>query len=188
MGTSPSIDPGLGAAWGVLGLAADADRVQVTRAYRRLARVTHPDVSPNPDAAARFAAIANAYRRAIEAVQEQGDGLRRDRGIRAASRWRRRSETSPWSAGGVVWVHVSTPVAQMPLGAESTEMMLRWSRLGGARLGYSSRCIDAPIVAGPVQVQPLSDTNRLDGRDPATRSRTPAGSVWPCQRRERSDG
>ena len=43
-----SVDPGVEAAWAVLGLTADADRDQVTRAYRRLALSTHPDVSPPP--------------------------------------------------------------------------------------------------------------------------------------------
>ena len=70
------IDPGLEAALAVLGLAAGADRDQVTSAYRRLARATHPDVSPTPDAAARFAAVANAYRRAVEAPRGQETGPR----------------------------------------------------------------------------------------------------------------
>ena len=46
----------------VLGIPADSDRETVTGAYRRLARATHPDVSPNPDAAERFATVAAAYR------------------------------------------------------------------------------------------------------------------------------
>jgi hypothetical protein len=46
----------------VLGVAANSDPETVARAYRRLARATHPDVSPEPDAAQRFAAVAAAYR------------------------------------------------------------------------------------------------------------------------------
>jgi hypothetical protein len=46
----------------VLGIPADSERERVTNAYRRLARVTHPDVSPDPDAAERFAILTAAYR------------------------------------------------------------------------------------------------------------------------------
>lgn len=46
----------------VLGVSADSDRECVTNAYRRLARATHPDVSPDPDAAERFAVLSAAYR------------------------------------------------------------------------------------------------------------------------------
>jgi hypothetical protein len=53
------------AALELLGLQAGATREQITRAYRRLARVTHPDVTGATDPAAgdRFAAISDAYHR-----------------------------------------------------------------------------------------------------------------------------
>jgi hypothetical protein len=46
----------------VLGIPAGSDWGTVTRAYRRLARETHPDVSGDPDAAERFATVTAAYR------------------------------------------------------------------------------------------------------------------------------
>jgi len=46
----------------VLGIPANSGPEQVAEAYRRLARATHPDVSADPDAAARFATLAAAYR------------------------------------------------------------------------------------------------------------------------------
>src|SRR3954454_2278744 len=46
----------------VLGIPADSDHQRVTDAYRRLARMTHPDVSPDPEAAERFATLTAAYR------------------------------------------------------------------------------------------------------------------------------
>jgi curved DNA-binding protein CbpA len=46
----------------VLGIPAGSDRDTVNNAYRRLARVTHPDVSSEPDAAEQFAAVTAAYR------------------------------------------------------------------------------------------------------------------------------
>ncbi len=45
----------------LLGVASDADETQVRRAYRELARRLHPDVNKAPDAAARFAVLADAY-------------------------------------------------------------------------------------------------------------------------------
>ncbi len=44
-----------------LGVARDASTSEIRKAYRALARKHHPDVSSDPDAAARFAAIAEAY-------------------------------------------------------------------------------------------------------------------------------
>lgn len=45
-----------------LGVAPDATRDDIRRAYRRRAKNTHPDHNPNdPDAAARFQALQDAY-------------------------------------------------------------------------------------------------------------------------------
>jgi hypothetical protein len=48
-----------------LGLRPGASRADIARAYRRLALLTHPDVSPDPTAAQRFAALTEAYERAL---------------------------------------------------------------------------------------------------------------------------
>lgn len=53
-------------AFGILGIPPDSDQAAVAHAYRRLARATHPDVSEDPEAAHRFAAVAAAYRLASE--------------------------------------------------------------------------------------------------------------------------
>jgi curved DNA-binding protein len=45
----------------VLGVSRDADRSEIQRAYRRLARENHPDVNKDPDAEARFKDISEAY-------------------------------------------------------------------------------------------------------------------------------
>lgn len=45
----------------VLGVARDADASAVKKAYRRLARKYHPDVSKEPDAAARMSEINEAH-------------------------------------------------------------------------------------------------------------------------------
>ncbi len=49
----------------VLGLEPDATRDEIARAYRRLALLTHPDVSGDPLAAQRFTSLTDAYRRAL---------------------------------------------------------------------------------------------------------------------------
>lgn len=48
-----------------LGLEPGATRDDIARAYRRLALLTHPDVSHNPQAAQRFASLTDVYRRAL---------------------------------------------------------------------------------------------------------------------------
>lgn len=47
--------------YAVLGLSAMADQAAIRNAYRRLAKLYHPDVSSLPDAHARFLAIAEAH-------------------------------------------------------------------------------------------------------------------------------
>lgn len=45
----------------VLGVRRDASQDEIQRAYRKLARDTHPDVNKSPDAEKRFQEIAEAY-------------------------------------------------------------------------------------------------------------------------------
>ena len=45
----------------LLGVARDASHADIKRAFRRLARELHPDVSEAPDAELRFRAVAEAY-------------------------------------------------------------------------------------------------------------------------------
>jgi molecular chaperone DnaJ len=45
----------------LLGVGRDADEQEIKRAFRRLARRLHPDVSDEPDAEARFREISEAY-------------------------------------------------------------------------------------------------------------------------------
>jgi hypothetical protein len=53
-----------------LGLDPGASRGEITRAYRRLALLTHPDVSGDPAAAQRFASLTDAYHRALAEADE----------------------------------------------------------------------------------------------------------------------
>ena len=45
----------------VMGVARDASQDEIKRAYRKLARKYHPDVSKEPDAEARFKEVGEAY-------------------------------------------------------------------------------------------------------------------------------
>src|SRR5919206_4314189 len=45
----------------LLGVSRDADDGEIKRAFRRLARELHPDVSEEPDAEARFKEVVEAY-------------------------------------------------------------------------------------------------------------------------------
>src|ERR671937_2539180 len=45
----------------LLGVAGDADEGEIKRAFRRLARALHPDVSEAPDAEERFREVVEAY-------------------------------------------------------------------------------------------------------------------------------
>jgi curved DNA-binding protein CbpA len=54
---NPRTDP-----YAELGVRTDASRAEVVRAYRRLARASHPDAHPgDPAAPARFRALTTAY-------------------------------------------------------------------------------------------------------------------------------
>ena len=45
----------------ILGLAPGASRQEISKAYRQLARLYHPDVNPQPGAAEKFIQITEAY-------------------------------------------------------------------------------------------------------------------------------
>ncbi|WP_082563753.1 MULTISPECIES: J domain-containing protein [unclassified Nocardioides] len=126
-------------AFEVLGIPVDSDADAVAHAYRRLARVTHPDVSAEPEAAARFAALAAAYRLAsqVDAVTEGSASARRPGMRYPGSAYGREpgygDPTSDWARG---WGSVPQwPIALWP------------NRSGRPRPGV-------PIVAGPVFISP----------------------------------
>jgi hypothetical protein len=79
-----------------LGLDPGASRSEITRAYRRLALLTHPDVSGDPTAAQRFASLTDAYHRALAEAD-----VAADRPVRATPRPTFRPEGRQFVAGPV---------------------------------------------------------------------------------------
>jgi hypothetical protein len=75
------IDPGAAAAaLRVLGLDPGATTGEITGAYRRLARSTHPDRCTDPGAGDRFVEVGAAYRLAISAAGRRQDQVPRNTG------------------------------------------------------------------------------------------------------------
>ncbi len=66
----PGVPETLQSDYRLLKLAADADAATVKLAYRRLARVYHPDVNPSADATAAMQAINAAYERILQQLEK----------------------------------------------------------------------------------------------------------------------
>lgn len=78
----------------ILGVSREAQPDEIKRAYRRLARKYHPDVSKEPDAEARFKEVSEAY----EVLRDPEKRARYDQ---LGGRWREGEEFTPppgWEA------------------------------------------------------------------------------------------
>jgi curved DNA-binding protein len=82
--------------YALLGVARDADTDEIKRAYRKLARKYHPDVSKEADAEDRFKEVAEAY----EVLKDPEKRAAYDS---AGQRWRQRGPTGEpapdWNTG-----------------------------------------------------------------------------------------
>ena len=85
----------------LLGVTPDASPDDLTRAYRRLARQIHPDVTDDPAAAEHFRALTAAYQRLLAAAAAP-----RPRRVPVSVRRVPRSARPPLVAGPV---HVQPP-------------------------------------------------------------------------------
>jgi curved DNA-binding protein len=72
----------------VLGVRRDADQDAIRRAYRKLARKHHPDVSSDSDAEDRFKELGEAY-------EVLSDSDKRERYDRLGADWRRQEQETP---------------------------------------------------------------------------------------------
>ena len=78
--------------YALLGVERSASQADIKRAYRKLARKFHPDVSKEPDAEARFKDIAEAYAALKDAEKRAaydtlGDGTPKDQDFRPPPGW-----------------------------------------------------------------------------------------------------
>jgi molecular chaperone DnaJ len=86
--------------YAVMGVAQDADKKTISRAYRKLARELHPDTHPDdPAAAERFKDVTAAYDVLGDATKRaEYDEFRR--AVAGAGRSQRDGWSSAWSDGG----------------------------------------------------------------------------------------
>jgi curved DNA-binding protein len=88
----------------VMGVARDASAEDIKRAYRRLARKFHPDVSKEPDAEARFKEIGEAYEALRDpekraAYDRLGANWKAGEDFRPPPEWNFEFEAEPAGAG-----------------------------------------------------------------------------------------
>jgi hypothetical protein len=135
-------------AWDLLGVARDSDPESVARAYRRLARAHHPDVSGDPDAAQRFGRIAEAY----QLVREQAHAEATDPLPNEAEPTAPTPDGSPRARPSAVRVrhHQASAPSSFVEDEPAPEELSRW--LWAPAWGQAGP--RPPIVAGPVQVTP----------------------------------
>ena len=132
------MDKQLAEALAVLGIPADSDHARTVSAYRRLARSTHPDVSPAADAAEQFATVAAAYRRASASIQPPRSSARPSARPTGTSSAARRSCTPP-----------GLPTVATDPAWTRSRLLFSISPLLSTESGPPP-----PIVAGPVMVLP----------------------------------
>ena len=125
------VTPSAGEARAVLGVPGSATPAQVVAAFRRLARVLHPDVNHVPDAACRFAGLVAAYQVALGAARASS-------GVEA---------TGPPDARGA---EGRTPVSASPTPGGRQHVVAG----GGATIVREAGRV--VLVVGPVAVRPPS--------------------------------
>lgn len=119
------------AAQNLLGVPAEADARQVTRAYRHGARLLHPDVNADEDAESHFLALQAAYRLSLQAARD-------------------RHELAPPPPEPCEHATPAAGSVEMPVAATVTVGTLRAQVRAGAPW----------LVAGPVQVYPARAPGR----------------------------
>lgn len=100
--------------YGIMGVKRDATRDEIKRAYRKLARKYHPDVSREADAEVRFKEVGEAY----EVLKDPEKRAAYDR---LGANWRAGQEFRPppdWDRGlsfmvvdSPVWMPVSSAIS-----------------------------------------------------------------------------
>lgn len=140
----------------LLGVAPDATRQEIVRAYHRAAQRAHPDTQPqDPGAQARFRALTDAY----EVLSDPARRAGYDRKRRGHGQLRRGGAARGAGNDGDLWG---------PSGRSGDDGGLGRSGLLDDRVAWGEAAGSGPIWAGPVQVEPLAAPGPSGGehRDP----------------------
>jgi DnaJ domain len=114
----------------LLGVPADAEASELTRAYWRRARLLHPDLSPDPLATEQFRTLHAAYQLALRALQHHS--------LSGPGSHGRRDEPRP-------------PAPSTPRTDRAPAPPPGWT---AATLTTTSPSSEVWVVAGPVHVRP----------------------------------
>jgi len=94
----------------LLGVTADADAPELTRAYWRQARRLHPDLSTDPDATEQFRSLHAAYRLALQAAADARPSAPSPPGQHQS--WG--ADDGVWVVAGPVCMHATTSSSGRP--------------------------------------------------------------------------
>ena len=166
----------------VLGLEEGSDAQEVRTAYRRLAKIYHPDVNSSPDAAAQMARINWAYRVAMEHARRERPRYRADSNRTSAKskvpRWYVQQRPAP--QGGKLIVETELVVLRGQRGENANvEGMVQVRNDGIGPLEGDVRGAPSFVIVRPKQftLQPdesqmfrVSIPNRYCGPEPSEAS------------------
>jgi curved DNA-binding protein len=144
--------------YAALGVPRDADAETIKKAYRKLARQHHPDVSQDAGAEARFKEVAEAYATLKDPEKRAAyDALGRRRGgeeFRPPPQWEQQFGGGDFAAGGFGDVDL----------ADLLDALARGQR-GGAARGPASSCRWRTRTAAPPSTS-TSPTRTAPARSP----------------------
>lgn len=171
----------------ILGVPTSATDEQIKRAYRARAKTLHPDVSDAPDAAVRFARIAEAY----EVLSDQARRRAYDRSLLKAqptSGSKHDNDDPPESGfvqGHYAWVNVAAPKSATPQPAEIDDL---YDTFFGSRSPEGSSNPGQPEDSKPRQRSGTpatpkrsasASTGRTPGASPESHSEKPSAVPRP---------
>ena len=155
MVSEPEVPSPVPSLYRVVGVAPDASRETIIRAYRRQARAVHPDVRPDdPEATLRFRMLTDAYQVLTDPVQRAA--------YDSTQRTQRAARVTPESAGYRPSNERSETTDAPRVGGGSYPVFL------GA---WSPRSSQPRLWASPVRVEGVTRNPSLQFRVQASRHR-----------------